>query len=66
MLHVVRYNTWICASLVNLWLMLILKVILHMAHLVMSGEQVIHVDQSTLLYPVKEKKWMEIFLIYLD
>jgi hypothetical protein len=27
-----------------------------MAHLVVSGEEVIHVDYSTLLYPVKEKK----------
>jgi hypothetical protein len=48
-------NTWISASLVNFWLVFILKVILHVAHLVVGGEEVIHVDCSTLLYPVKEK-----------
>lgn len=34
-------------------LVLVLQVILYVTHLVVSGEQVFHVDPSALFYPVK-------------
>jgi hypothetical protein len=49
-------STWIGSSLVHPRLVLVLQVVLHVPHLVVSREEIFHVDSRALLYPAKKNR----------